>query len=385
MRVLFTSTPGAGHIHPLVPLASELQASGHEVVWATAADGCARVERYGFRALPAGMSLQDRTSAFRERKPDIFSRPPRERREVFMPEIFGVVAAPRMRDDLIAIFADYRPDLVVHDLAELAAAPLACAGGIPHVTVAYSGRLSSGLQAGLVESVAELWVDAGVPVTETAGLYDHLYLHSFPAALGGAETHPNAHPMRAMQFDGAATSERPEWVESFGAERPGVYVTFGTETASRSRPEQLLDALGGADADVVYTAGSRPDASSIDSIPANVRVEQYVPQSFLLDRAQVVVSHAGAGTLLAAAAHGRPQLCIPFGADQWENADAVTGSGAGITLETDQRDAGTICASVERLLKDTTFHAAARRVADDLEALPHPRDYVGMIEVLTRD
>jgi integrase len=37
MRVLVTSTPGFGHIHPVVPLVQELQRAGHDVTWATAA------------------------------------------------------------------------------------------------------------------------------------------------------------------------------------------------------------------------------------------------------------------------------------------------------------------------------------------------------------
>ena len=42
--------------------------------------------------------------------------------------------------------------------------------------------------------------------------------------------------------------------------------------------------------------------------------------------------HAGSGTLLAALARGLPQLCLPQAADQFGNAAACVGAGAGRTL-----------------------------------------------------
>ena len=69
MRILITSTPGAGHIHPIVPLGRALQDEGHEVLWATAEESCARVEQYGFRATPAGMGTVERRALLQERVP----------------------------------------------------------------------------------------------------------------------------------------------------------------------------------------------------------------------------------------------------------------------------------------------------------------------------
>ncbi|NMD25371.1 MAG: glycosyltransferase family 1 protein, partial [Actinobacteria bacterium] len=63
LRVLVTSTPGAGHIGPLVPLAAALQAAGHQVLWATATESCARVRALGFEAVAAGMGVGERTAA----------------------------------------------------------------------------------------------------------------------------------------------------------------------------------------------------------------------------------------------------------------------------------------------------------------------------------
>lgn len=87
--------------------------------------------------------------------------------------------------------------------------------------------------------------------------------------------------------------------------------------------------------------------------------------------------------MLASAARGLPQLCIPIGADQWENADALTSAGASITLEEDHRDATAISASLQSLLNDTGFSVAAEIVAAEIASLPHPDEYVSVVETLT--
>jgi UDP:flavonoid glycosyltransferase YjiC (YdhE family) len=95
-----------------------------------------------------------------------------------------------------------------------------------------------------------------------------------------------------------------------------------------------------------------------------------------------VVSHAGAGTLLAAAAHGVPQLLLPIGADQFENAAAYLGTGAGgwgLGL-----DAEGLADAMRRLLDGGGHREAAARVAGELAAMPGPGEAVEVLEGLAR-
>jgi UDP:flavonoid glycosyltransferase YjiC (YdhE family) len=161
-----------------------------------------------------------------------------------------------------------------------------------------------------------------------------------------------------------------------------VYATLGTVVSSVPAWRELLDALDTLDVDTVATVGSQIDVEQLGTIPANVRVERYVPQSYVLERVAVVASHAGAGTMLAGAARGLPQLCVPMGADQWANADALTAAGASITLEEDQRDGAAMRAGLQRLLTEPAFSAAAERVAAEIADLPHPDDYLSTLETI---
>jgi UDP:flavonoid glycosyltransferase YjiC (YdhE family) len=380
MRVLVTSRPGMGHVHPLVPVVSGLQRAGHDVAWATAAEARARIEGYGFPALPSGSAGAE---AARAALRDLHDVPPRERRARFFGPRFGA-AAVRMRADLAPLVDELRPDLIVHDLGELAAPAVAAARGIPHVTVAFSGALPAPLLEGIVGAVGDLWRAEGLAVPPDAGLYAHLYLHRFPPALGPAPESPNVRSVRPVGFDGADAEQAPTWLAALGSDRRAVYVTLGTVVSGAALWREILRAVGSLDVDVVATTGMQVDPVEIGPVPSNVRIERYVPQSFILDRVAALVSHAGAGTMLAGAERGLPQLCIPMGADMWDNADALAASGASLTLEENQRDAASIAEAVERLLGDPAFALAAGRVAQEVAALPHPDEHVPVIEALVR-
>lgn len=47
MRALFLASPMVGHVLPLVPLAAAFRDAGHDVVFATAADGVDAVRKTG--------------------------------------------------------------------------------------------------------------------------------------------------------------------------------------------------------------------------------------------------------------------------------------------------------------------------------------------------
>lgn len=271
---------------------------------------------------------------------------------------------------------------MIHDLAELAAPAVAAARGIPQATVAFSGALSDRLLQGVVQEMADVWQHEGLHIRDDAGLYEGMYLHRFPPSLGPEPAIPTLQRVRPVGFDGAATQEVPEWVSGLGVGRPAVYVSLGTVVVAGPAWRELFDAFASMDVDAVATIGLQLADADVGTVPPNVRMERYVPQSFVLDKVSAVVSHAGAGTMLAAAGRGLPQVSLPMGADMWENADALARAGAGITLEEDHRDADDVRAAVERVLTDPPLTTAANRLADEINEMPHPDEVVMALEAL---
>ena len=122
----------------------------------------------------------------------------------------------------------------------------------------------------------------------------------------------------------------------------------------------------------------------VDPQVGRVRVERYVAQTLVLPHCDVVLSHAGSGTVLAAAALGLPQLCLPQGADQFLNAAAVQSAGAGIAQLPGECNADTVRDAVLRLLADPSFRDAARRVGVSIAAMPSPDDVAAVLETIQR-
>ena len=96
----------------------------------------------------------------------------------------------------------------------------------------------------------------------------------------------------------------------------------------------------------------------------------------------LVASHAGAGTILAALALGIPQLCLPQRADQFMNAEAIASAGAGLTIPPDRVDAATVARAVRRLLEDPSYLRAARAIADEMALMPSPEVVTPVLEAL---
>jgi UDP:flavonoid glycosyltransferase YjiC (YdhE family) len=180
-----------------------------------------------------------------------------------------------------------------------------------------------------------------------------------------------------------ATAGAPDWLASFAVDRPGVYLTAGTEPAAPDAPwAAAATAIGSLEVDAVATLGPHVDPALLGSVPPNLRVERFVPQQALLERVAVVMSHAGAGTMLGAAAHGVPQVVAPLWADQWENATALASSGAGLMLGPGDRSPDHVRTALDRALRDTAIADAARRVASEIAGMPSAAEHVSDLEAL---
>jgi UDP:flavonoid glycosyltransferase YjiC (YdhE family) len=382
MRVLVATTSGTGHIYPVVPIARALRDAGHEVVWATASASCSVVERFGFAARAAGMNGDDRLAQFIERHPEAFSFAPRERRAISFPGQFAELAAPVMAADLVAVFNEVRPELVVHEVAELGSVPLATIRELPCVAVGFSGVLPDTVLNGAVRAVAPLWDSLGCQVPPDLGLYAHPYLHPFPPMLGQRNSAPAVRDMRPVSADGDASS--PDWLDQLGIERPLLYVTFGTEVGRLAPWRALLHGLAALNVDAVVTTGSSVDLSElINELPnlarERIHVRSYVPQSSVLARASVVVSHGGAGTVIAAGAAGLPQVIIPVAADQFDNADAFAAAGVAMILDVASADSDIVAAHIDRQITSSIVRARAGELAQQFAAMPHPDEVVAPI------
>ena len=150
--------------------------------------------------------------------------------------------------------------------------------------------------------------------------------------------------------------------------RPIVVVGLGTTPMDEGPVlQRVLSALADAPVRVIATVGEHLDPDEL-VVPSNVHLGRYVRHAAVLPWASAVVSHSGLGTVLAALAHGLPQLCLPLGREQPLNAAAVQRVGAGIALDP-TASPDDIRTAVVRTVDDLELRAGVARMAvciDDL-------------------
>jgi len=159
------------------------------------------------------------------------------------------------------------------------------------------------------------------------------------------------------------------WTSPWAAadERPLVAVAFSTTFQNHAGVlQKIIDALAPLPARVLVTLGGSIKASELNP-GANCVLVESAPHSEVMRETGVVVTHGGHGTVMRALLSRAPMLVIPHGRDQNDNAVRITARGAGLSLMADApvEDIRTAC---ERLLKDASFRAAARKLGDQVAA-----------------
>lgn len=86
----------------------------------------------------------------------------------------------------------------------------------------------------------------------------------------------------------------------------------------------------------------------------------------MLPHTRLVVTHAGHGTVMAAASAGVPMVCVPMGRDQVSVAARVTRHGLGVSVQPEGTVEELRCAIIQTL-RDPAYERAARRMAAALE------------------
>jgi UDP:flavonoid glycosyltransferase YjiC (YdhE family) len=368
VRLLFSTTPGEGHIRPLLPLARALAGRGHDVAFAAAGDGATRLEEAGFPVLHAGI---DHGAARSFVDPEELRRvAPGDMRLFLFPRIFGRGHAPAKLPELLDHANAWRPDALVHESADLAAPLAAAVLGIPSVNHSFGVMIPLAVSRSAAEVVAPLWREHGLDPDQHAGAFRGLYVDISPPSLARAA--PPGPSVRLRPAEPAAAPPAPP----AGVATPFVYATMGTIWNEPELFRVLLDALGGLPGVLTIGRGSVLP----DSVPDGVVVARFLPQEDVLPHARAVVSHGGSGTMLGALAHGLPLVLLPQGADQFDNAAVCVEAGAAVTVMPRDVDATSVRRALDRVLEEPAFAEAARRLAQEIAAMPSPEETAAAVE-----
>jgi UDP:flavonoid glycosyltransferase YjiC (YdhE family) len=410
MKYLFVTWDGGGNLPPELAVASRLVGRGHEVRFLGHRSQGAAVKEAGcgftaFEQAPdADLTHPDATV---NRGPKLLAQ---LRERLF----FGPAAA--FAADVLAELDRHRADAVAVDCMLFGALAAAERSGLPSAALYHTiyspptldvppfGRgfgLPKNWRDRLWQSAfrgvaARLWkkglpafnaarAGIGLPplsrVFEQFDRLDRVLLMSSPAfdfaALGGTRLPAN------VRYVGAQVDvEREDRVPADPADRRArVLVSFSTGyQAQKPVVRRAVAALGTLPVQALVTTG--PALELNGPAPANVEVRSFVPHAEVLPHTDLVVTHAGMGTVMVSLAHGVPLVCLPMGRDQLDVAARLVHAGAGRRLPPGA-DEAKIAAVVRDALADHTLtvnagrlgqairdEVAADRAVAELEALP---------------
>ncbi|MGZ4706851.1 MAG: glycosyltransferase [Acidimicrobiales bacterium] len=380
-RILFTCRPLSGHFDPLLPLADAVRSAGHVVAFASGDPVVGRAREAGYEAFEAGPPDSIR-SEWAPRFPGFTDLVGDEQRRFFFGEIFANIELVPRAEDLEPVMTSWAPDVVLHEMAELAA-PLVCTKlDIAYVDVGFGPLVPHAVLRAAGEAAAPHWRAHGLAPHPLAGLFDHLYVDPCPPALQNPEIADLRSVQQVRPATGPPSSPRPPtWLDDL-PDRPLVYLTLGTVWNDAPDVFRLVIEALHEQANLIVTVGRQNDPDALGPQPANVVVRRFVPQDGILPWCDVVVAHGGAGTVLGALAAGVPLLVLPRGADQWSNADRVVAAGAGLRLLGEELSVTAVRDAVAALLDQPGHRQAAERLEAEIAAMPAPAALVGAIEAL---
>jgi len=415
-RYLFTTWEGGGHVQPMLLVARDLAARGHEVLvlsdpcnaadaaalstpfraWTTApfqtgktreddrlkdheADNpLAVIQRLLDRVMsgPALAYAQDTLAAIDAFAPDVV---------VSQELLLGVMAAAEARRLPLALLAAN-----VWSLPTMPGAPPFGAGMLPATSDeekamhAMVGQMSRGFfQAGLADLNT---ARAALDLPPLDDLFDQLDAARAILLATSRAFDFAPEPLPApFAYVGPYLAD-PAWAQPFvppPGEQPLVVVSFSSlYQAQEPVLRAIIAALGALPVRTVVTTGPTIDPAEFGA-PANVAVVRSAPHGDLLRDAALFVTHAGHGSTLRPLMAGAPLLCLPMGRDQHDNAARVTHRGAGLTLPADAAP-DAIAAAVRRLLEEPAFKTAAQTLGAAIRADEAGRDAATALEALAR-
>jgi UDP:flavonoid glycosyltransferase YjiC (YdhE family) len=412
VKILIASTPGRGHLNPLLAIGHILITEGHQVVGLSGTCLRNRIERIGaeFRPLPAGADFDegDAIAAI----PELKDLPPGPQWLRIVIERVFVDTIPAQHKGLEQVLKDFPADVIIGDNMMFGLLPMLLgsrsdrppivlcgtsilhwpredraphfAGLPPATTQAQLNEYASIAQEHddvvnqpLARCVNRCLKDLGVgplsmplfdSVVELADVYLQLTAPSFEFP---RDVPPSVHFIGALPIIPSQVS-LPTWAHELDGSRKVVLVTQGT-VANHDFGLLVAPTLAALanepDLLVVVTAGGRPIEAIPGPIPTNARLASFLPFEWVLPRVDVFVTNGGYGSVNQAMSFGIPLVTAGLTEDKADVNARVAWSGVGIDLATNEPTPQALWKATRTVLDNPNYRLRASLMADEFSRI----------------
>jgi len=164
---------------------------------------------------------------------------------------------------------------------------------------------------------------------------------------------------------------------------PWILVSISSQRQDDIRlAEAAVEALASQPFRVLVTLGPEHDPSELAGHPPNARIVKTVSHGAVLERAELLVGHAGHGTVMKALWQGKPMVLIPWGRDQPGVAARAKALGVAEVVPRAESTAETIGAAVRRSIANEEMRRNAARHSARLRATDPPAKAAALLESL---
>src|SRR5215218_9799071 len=335
--------------------------------------------------------------------------------EFIAPTFEALVDGARYVDDrLREIIDELQPDLVVED--NVVSFPALLSSGRPWARIAscnpaemkdpavpptFSG-LPSADRGGwetfwdayrdahreLHASFSEFCVERGAPPLPADDFIhesEWLNLYLYPDQVD----YPRAQPLgpRWHNLQSSVRTTDPAWdLPPALREREGslVYLSLGSlGSADVELMRKLIAELAEAPYRIIVSKG--PQHAELE-LAENMAGEEFLPQTEVLPKVDLVITHGGNNTVTECLHFGKPMVVLPIFWDQHDNAQRIDETGFGARLDTYRYSGEELTGAIERLLGDEALAARLARTSERLRGSPGTEKAADLIEqVLTSD
>ncbi len=403
--IVFFPEGAFGPTNNCVGIGDVLRRRGHRVVFIVEESFAGTLESQGFEERLMRLTPPPETEEapgqfwkdfIRDTAP-VFRKSTTEQLGEFIAPTFEalVEGAEYVDERLREIIGELEPDLIVEDNVVSFPALLAC--GRPWARIASCNPTEikdpavpppfSGLPAGdrsgwethwtayreahreLHERFSEFCQARGappLPADEFIHESEWLNLYLYPDEVDYRRERPLGPTWHNLQASVRATDPAWELPEKLrDGEAPLIYLSLGSlGSADVPLMEKLVAELAEAPYRVIVSKG--PQASEFE-LADNMDGAEFLPQTEILPKVDLVITHGGNNTVTESLYFGKPMVALPIFWDQHDNAQRLDETGFGARLDTYRHSGAELSAAIDRLLGDEELAARLARTSQRLQ------------------
>jgi MGT family glycosyltransferase len=167
---------------------------------------------------------------------------------------------------------------------------------------------------------------------------------------------------------------QPPWLDELDPEVPTLYFTMGS-TGPPKAFQAAIEFLGETEYQVMMTLGSLVTLDDLPPLPPGFFVASYASGDALSRKADVIICHAGNGTIYQGLCSGVPIVSWPTVRDQHWNARRLSELGVSVTISTPTE----LLRAVEEVLGNPSYREEAKRFSQILTKYNGPETAAGLI------